>query len=99
MTSANVSEQASNPENAEIGRLLGIDLAMGTLLLGLENDTFMQDVIAEVGKLRRGLRADDRSDPPARRHAKRALDGWRADLRPAGPLAARLTEPSRPGRP
>ena len=48
VTSANVSEQASNPENAEIGRLLGIDLAMGTLL-GLENDTFMQDVIAEVG--------------------------------------------------
>ena len=48
VTQSNVAAQASSPNNAEVGRLLGNDLKMGTLL-GLDRDTFMQDVIAQVG--------------------------------------------------
>jgi general L-amino acid transport system substrate-binding protein len=48
LNSGNVSAQAGSPSTAEIGRILGIDLAIGTLL-GLDRDTFMQDVIAQVG--------------------------------------------------
>ena len=48
LNSGNVAAQASSPSTAEIGRILGNDLTFGTLL-GLDRDTFMQDVIAQVG--------------------------------------------------
>lgn len=48
LNSGNVAAQAGSPSTAEIGRILGIDLAIGTLL-GLDRDTFMQDVIGQVG--------------------------------------------------
>ncbi len=48
VTQSNVAAQAGSPDNAEIGRLLGIEFALGGLL-GLDNDQFMQDVIGQVG--------------------------------------------------
>ena len=48
VTSGNVAAEAANPSTAEIGNLLGNTLNIGTLL-GLDRDTFMQDVIAQVG--------------------------------------------------
>ena len=48
VTMDNVGAQASNASSAEIDNLLGNTLNIGTLL-GLDNDQFMQDVIAQVG--------------------------------------------------
>jgi len=48
VTAANVSAEAGSPSNAEVARLLGVDMNIGELL-GLENNTFMQDVLAQVG--------------------------------------------------
>ena len=48
VTMDNVAAQASNASSAEIDNLLGNTLNIGTLL-GLDNDQFMQDVIAQVG--------------------------------------------------
>ncbi len=48
VTMGNVAAEAANPSNAEIGNLLGNTLNIGELL-GLENNAFMQDVIAQVG--------------------------------------------------
>jgi general L-amino acid transport system substrate-binding protein len=48
VTSANVAQEASSPSNAEIGRLLGVDFNIGAIL-GLESNTFMQDILAQLG--------------------------------------------------
>lgn len=48
LTSANVIDEAASPSNAEVGNILGQTLPIGDLL-GLDSNTFMQDVIYQVG--------------------------------------------------
>lgn len=48
VTSSNVADQAANPSSAEVGRLLGVESTVGDFL-GLDSNTFMQDVIGELG--------------------------------------------------
>ena len=48
VNSGNVADEAANPSSAEVARLLGVESTVGEFL-GLESNTFMQDVIGELG--------------------------------------------------
>lgn len=48
VNSGNVAAQVSSPSSAEAGRLLGVESTIGDFL-GLDSNTFMQDVISELG--------------------------------------------------